>query len=315
MMESDKRRNREECYFGVVPAFYTCYDETGELSETRCRALARHLCRSGIQGLYVGGSSGECIYLSVEERKRLLEAVCDEVGGEILTIAHVACNNTRDSCALARHAEACGVSAIAAIPPIYFRLPEEAIAAYWNAISAAAPHTDFFIYNIPQLAGVALTPNLYATMLRNPRVAGVKNSSMAPLDIQQFKAQDPTRVIWNGPDEQFVAGRLMGASGGIGGTYAVMPKLYLILDELIKRGKNDLAARLQTRVNALIVRMCSARGNMYAVAKAILSARTGTEFGSVREPLIPLQEEDRVLVSACVHEIETTEKEAEEWLK
>ena len=72
---------------------------------------------------------------------------------KLTVIAHVACNNTKDSVELARHAESLGVDAIAAIPPIYFRLPEYAIAEYWNTISEAAPNTDFIIYNIPQLAG------------------------------------------------------------------------------------------------------------------------------------------------------------------
>ena len=61
---------------------------------------------------------------------------------------------------LAAHAESLGVDAIASIPPIYFHLPEYGIAQYWNDISAAAPNTDFVIYNIPQLAGVALTTSL-----------------------------------------------------------------------------------------------------------------------------------------------------------
>ena len=72
-----------------------------------------------------------------------------------------------------RHAESLGVDAIAAIPPIYFHLPEYAIAQYWNDISAAAPNTDFVIYNIPQLAGVALTQGLFAEMRKNPNVIGV----------------------------------------------------------------------------------------------------------------------------------------------
>ena len=45
---------------------------------------------------------------------------------------HVGCNNTADSMELARHAESVGVDAIASIPPIYFHLPEYAIAKYWN---------------------------------------------------------------------------------------------------------------------------------------------------------------------------------------
>lgn len=88
--------------------------------------------------------------------------------GRITVIAHVACNNTRDSVELARHAESLGVDAIAAIPPIYFHLPEYAIADYWNAMSNAAPNTDFVIYNIPQLAGVALTMPLFEEMRKIP---------------------------------------------------------------------------------------------------------------------------------------------------
>ena len=178
-----------EKYCGVIPAFYACYDDAGEVSPERVRALAEHLIRKGVKGVYVGGSSGECIYQSVDDRKRTLENVMAVAKGRITVIAHVACNNTRDSVELARHAESLGVDAIAAIPPIYFHLPEYAIADYWNAMSNAAPNTDFVIYNIPQLAGVALTMPLFEEMRKNPRVAAVKNSSMPVQDIQMFKAE------------------------------------------------------------------------------------------------------------------------------
>ena len=91
--------------------------------------------------MYVGGSSGECIYQHVDERKAVLEAVMSEAKGKLTVIAHVGCNNTADSVELARHAESVGVDAIASIPPIYFHLPEYAIAKYWNDMSAAAPRS------------------------------------------------------------------------------------------------------------------------------------------------------------------------------
>ena len=120
--------NKLEKYCGVIPAFYACYDEAGKVSIERTKKLARHLVAKGVKGLYVGGSSGECIYLEKEERMRMLEAVMEEVKGECTVIAHVACNNTEESCELAAHAEKLGVDAIASIPPIYFRLPDHAIA-------------------------------------------------------------------------------------------------------------------------------------------------------------------------------------------
>ena len=293
-----------EKYHGVIPAFYACYDDEGRVSVERTRALARHLVSKGVKGLYVGGSSGECIYLEKEERMQILEAVMAEVKGECTIIAHVACNNTEESCQLAAHAESLGVDAIASIPPIYFHLPDHAIAAYWNDISAAAPNTDFIIYNIPQLAGVALSVSLFREMRKNPRVIGVKNSSMPTQDIQTFKAEGGAdSVVFNGPDEQFVSGRAIGADGGIGGTYAVMPELYLKMDELIRKGDYAAAQPIQYEANANIGEMCSCHGNLYAVMKKIMELREGIKLGSVRKPLPALIPEDMPKVEATAAHI------------
>lgn len=291
-------------YQGVIPAFYACYEDDGSVSPARTRALARYLLNKGVRGLYVGGSSGECIYQSVEERKLILENVMAEVGGKLTVIAHVACNNTADSCELARHAESLGVDAIAAIPPIYFHLPEHGIAQYWNDISAAAPNTDFIIYNIPQLAGVALTMSLLRTMRKNPRVIGVKNSSMPSQDIQLWKdAGGPSFVVMNGPDEEFVSGLAMGATGGIGGTYAVMPELFQKVYDDYHAGKVDEAAAVQNEICRIIYAMCAAHGNLYAVLKAILAKR-GVDCGSVRKPLPALIESDLAIVDQAAAQID-----------
>ncbi|MCI7126623.1 MAG: dihydrodipicolinate synthase family protein [Agathobaculum sp.] len=283
-------------YEGIFPAFYACYEDDGSISPARTRALAKYLLGKGVKGLYVGGSSGECIYQSVDERKIILENVMDAVGGKLTIIAHVACNNTADSQDLARHAESLGVDAIAAIPPIYFHLPPYGIAQYWNDISAAAPHTDFIIYNIPQLAGVALSTPLLQEMRQNPRVIGVKNSSMPTQDIQMWKDEGGAGfVVMNGPDEQFISGLAMGATGGIGGTYAVMPELFQKVYALYQTGDMPTAAAVQNDICRIIYKMCAAHGNLYAVMKAILKKR-GCDIGSVRKPLPALIDSDMPVV-------------------
>lgn len=291
-------------YKGVIPAFYACYDDEGKISPERVRELTKYFIEKGVKGVYVNGSSGECIYQSVEDKKIVLENVMKEAKGKLTVIAHVACNNTDDSRQLAAHAESLGVDAIAAIPPIYFRLPEYAIAEYWNDISDAAPNTDFVIYNIPQLAGVALTPSLFAEMRKNPRVIGVKNSSMPVQDIQIFK-QDAGEdyIIFNGPDEQFISGRLIGAEAGIGGTYGVMPELFLKMDEHFKNGNLELAQKIQYDMNAIIYKMVSGHGNMYAVIKAILRENEDLDIGSVRKPLPALITEDEIIVKEAAQMI------------
>ena len=281
-------------YKGIIPAFYACYDEKGNVSPARVRALTQYHIDKGVKGVYVGGSSGECIYQSVEDRKITLENVMTVAKGKLTVIAHVACNNTKDSVELAAHAERLGVDAIASIPPIYFHLPEYAIAAYWNAMSQAAPNTDFIIYNIPQLAGTALTMSLYKEMLKNPKVIGVKYSSMPVQDIQMFKAEGGDDIlVFNGPDEQYISGRAIGAEGGIGGTYGVMPELFLKMEQLSSVGNLSEARKVQYAVNDIIYKMCSAHGNMYAVIKEILRINENLDLGSVRLPLEALNEADK----------------------
>ena len=297
-------------YRGIIPAFYACYAPDGSISTERVKALTRHLIAKGVKGVYVGGSSGECIYQHPDERKAVLEAVMSEAKGKITVIAHVACNNTADSVKLAAHAEKCGVDAIASIPPIYFHLPNDAIAAYWNAMSAAAPNTEFVIYNIPQLAGTALTMPLLQTMLKNPNVIAVKNSSMPTQDIQLFKDAgiqargEDGFAVFNGPDEQFVSGRVMGADGGIGGTYAVMPELFIRMNELIEKGDIPTARAIQYKADRIIYKMCEAKGNLYAVMKEILRRMYGLELGGVRAPLANLAPEDEAVVAEAQKMIE-----------
>ena len=285
-------------YQGIIPAFYACYDAEGAVNPAAVRELTRWFIEKGVQGLYVGGSSGECIYQGKEERKLVLENVMAEARGKLTVIAHVACNNTADSQELAAHAESLGVDAIASIPPIYFKLPPHAIAKYWNDISAAAPNTDFIIYNIPQLAGVSLSVPLLQEMVKNPRCIGVKNSSMPVQDIQMWI--DAGAMVFNGPDEQLISGLVMGAVGGIGGTYGAMPELYVKLYNCFKTGDMATALDIQNDCCRIIYKMCSAHGNMYGVIKEILRKMDGPDCGSVRAPLAELIESDYPIVDECV---------------
>ena len=299
-------------YRGVIPAFYACYDGDGAVSRDAARRLTRYFVEQGVKGVYVGGSSGECIYQSVEDRKKTLEAVMEEGAGRLTVIAHVACNNTKDSQELAAHAAKLGVDAIAAIPPIYFKLPEYSVAGYWNDISAAAPDTDFIIYNIPQLAGTALTMSLLKTMLLNPQVAGVKNSSMPVQDIQMFKAEAMgTRddfIVFNGPDEQLVSGLAMGADAGIGGTYGAMPELAGRIYTLAMEGRYKEAKAIQYDVNEIIYKLCSGRGNMYGMIKEVLPISRGIDIGGVRKPLTDLDDRDRAIAGEAAAMIEAAKE-------
>lgn len=285
-----------EKFKGVFPAFYACYDEDGNISRDRSAKLAEFYYSLGIKGLYLTGSSGECILHTAQERKDTLEAVMETVGGKMTVIAHVAAPSTRESIELARHAEKLGVDAIAMVPGIYYPPSYDAVKKYWCDVLDATDNVPLIIYNIPGTTnGFNLPTKLFEEMLATGRVAGVKNSSDSVQDLLRFRVAGGDDVaIFNGPDEQYVAGRMMGASGGIGGTYGYMPELFLKLDRYINEGNIKTACALQKEITQLISYTFNA-ASLYAAAKGVLRLR-GIECGSVRAPFVPLRDSDDVVI-------------------
>lgn len=275
---------------GVIIAMYACYDHQGEVDLQAVRRLARHYASTGVKGLYVGGSSGEGMLQSVAERKLVLEAVMEEVGKELTVIAHVGAPSTRDSVELSVHAEAVGADAISAVPSIYYRLSPQSVERHWQAMidSTSLP---FIIYHIPQTTGFHLSTALLAKMAAQDKVIGVKISSESTFELQQFKAAGgESFLVFNGPDEQFVAGLSIGADGGIGGTYGVMPELFLKIEQCFREGSMAEALDWQNKVNEIITQLL-ALPSLYGGCKAILKLR-GLDCGEPRLPLLPIPESD-----------------------
>lgn len=205
-------------------------------------------------------------------------------------IVHVGSAATRDSVELAKHAERMGADALSAVPSVYYRFPECSVEYHWNIIIEST-ELPFIIYNIPQLTGYDLSMNLLEKMIQNKKVIGVKSSAVSTYQAEQFKkAGGENFIVFNGPDEQYLAGRIMGAEAGIGGTYGVMPEMFLKVERCFVEGNINEAQKWQIRINEIITGMCSFY-NIYAAAKEILRLR-GVDSGSVRAPMMSLSESD-----------------------
>ena len=93
-------------------------------------------------------------------------------------------------------------------------------------------------------------------------------------------------------DRKITLERVIGAEAVIGGTYGVMPELFLKMDELVKAGKMEEAMKVQYAANDIIYKMCSGHGNMYGMIKEMLRINESLDLGGVREPLPQLIESD-----------------------
>jgi N-acetylneuraminate lyase len=183
-----------------------------------------------------------------------------------------------------------------------------AIEKYWADI-VRSTDLDFFIYNIPSTTGYSLSPSLFQRMLSHPQVVGVKNSSAPVQDIYLLRAaQTRDTIIFNGVDEQYLGGRIMGADGGIGSTYGLMPKLYIELDKAFVKQDIRLAQKIQGDINEIIFKVLNCEGNLYDIMKKVLKYKDNLELGEVREPLPRASAEDEIVMG----EIAVLIDEAEE---
>ncbi len=294
----------------VTVALNTPFQADGAVDLGATKAVTQYFLDKGIKSLYVCGSTGEGFLLDIAERQQVVEAVMEAVGGRMHIIVHVGCPSTRHSVLLAKHAYEVGAQATSAVPSVYYHLGEESVYRHWTEITQAAD-LPFFIYNIPQLTGFNLSMPLFEKMLLNDRVAGVKCSSEPAHDILRFKqAGGEDFLVFNGPDEQYLAGRMMGADAGIGGTYGAMPEIYLKLEELIRRKEYEKAQAVQNLLTPLVYRLCSF-ASLYGAVKAIL-ALEGCPVGKPRLPFLPVEETDPRLVELHT-DIRRTIEEIKEW--
>ncbi len=279
---------------GIFVALNSIYDENDNVDTEEIKQLVKIYKSKGVKGVYACGSTGEGFLLSTEERMKVAEA-CREAGGDDFTvIVHVGCASTKESIILAKHAESIGVDAVSAVPSVYYHLPPASVEKHWNGIIDATD-LPFIIYNIPQLTAFNLPYDLFERMAKNPKVIGIKNSEEPVFGMERFRTiAGDNFIIFNGSDEQFLGGRLMGADAGIGGTYGTMPELFVELDRLICDGKIDKAKILQYKINDVIFDLLSCT-SLYGAAKQVITNRFGVNAGQPRSPFLPVENDEKII--------------------
>ncbi|MFV0359223.1 N-acetylneuraminate lyase [Tropicimonas sp.] len=236
---------------GLHAALLTPYDGDGNVSGDCLRRLVAHVRGQGIDGLYIGGSTGEGLLQSTEERLDIFATVADAARGGAL-IGHVGAISTREAQRLARGCAALDYDAVSAIPPIYFPHRKDAIFGYYQDIAEAADGVPLIIYNIPGMSGVSLSLDDLAHLLDLPGVIGIKQTSADMYQMEQLHRTFPDALLLNGFDEMLLAGLVSGASGGVGSTYNVMGWRYLGMRARIAAGDLAGAATAQSACNAVI---------------------------------------------------------------
>ncbi|UYW73550.1 N-acetylneuraminate lyase [Pseudocitrobacter faecalis] len=273
---------------GVMPALLTPFDAQQKIDKESLRRLVRFNIEQGVDGVYVGGSTGEAFIQSLAEREEVLEIVSEEGKGKITLIAHVGCVSTAESQQLAAAAKRYGFDAVSAVTPFYYPFSFEEHCDHYRAIIDSADGLPMVVYNIPALSGVKLTLDQINTLVTLPGVGALKQTSGDLYQMEQIRRAHPDLVLYNGYDEIFASGLLAGADGGIGSTYNIMGWRYMGIAQALKEGDIAKAQQLQRECNKVIDLLIKV--GVFRGLKTVLHYMDVVAVPLCRKPFAPVDE-------------------------
>jgi N-acetylneuraminate lyase len=272
---------------GLIAAVFTPFHVDGAINPALVPAYADRMKQQGLAGVFVNGSSGEGLLLTVDERKTLAEAWSAHGTEDFKVIVHVGSTSVAVSKELAAHAQQIGAYAVACMAPCFFSSSDvDVIVDYCRQVAATAPDLPFYYYHLPVATGAHIKVNqlLERGSQLIPNLAGVKFTYTDFMDMHQCMALQGGRFdVLHGHDEILINGLILGARGAIGTTFNFIPGVYHKIIEAYNANDFVLARTHQLR-SIQIVAIMLKYVNAIVGGKAILKL-TGLDCGPCRTPL------------------------------
>ena len=269
---------------GILSALMTPFDKNGKLDENVLRKYVRHnIDRMKVDGLYVGGSTGEGLLMSKEERMAVFEITKEEVAGKIPLIAHVGTLNLNEACEMAQKAEELGYDLISSVTPYYYPFSFADISKYYNTILEATTKTPIVIYFLPTLSNNSISLDDFGKLFENERVMGIKYTSADLFLLERLIQKFPTKMMWAGFDELLIAYASYGLRSAIGSTYNIeAPLARKVLNALDAKDMQE-ALKVQHDMNDVISTLLKV--GIYPALKECITYYDPTAVSYCRAPI------------------------------
>jgi 4-hydroxy-tetrahydrodipicolinate synthase len=235
---------------GIFTPHMVPLDDHGQINEPELRRYIDWLIERGVHGLYPNGSTGEFVRFTPDERRRIVEIVCQQAAGRVPVLAGAAEANVHETLAACETYAGYGVRAVAIVSPFYYKLSPESVYAYFREIARNSP-VDVTLYNIPMFAS-PIDLNTIRRLAEYPRIVGIKDSSgdlaFMMRMIAAVRPMRPDFSFLSGWEAVLVPALVVGVDGGTYATSGVVPELTRKMYDLARAGQIDTAMRLQYRL-------------------------------------------------------------------
>lgn len=274
----------------LLTAMVTPFDQSGNIDYVKTEKLIYHLLSNGTDGLVITGTTGESPTLSKEEKLSFIQFVVKHVNKRVPVIAGTGSNNTRESIALTKQAETIGVDGVMLVTPYYNKPSQEGMYQHFLAI-ANATKLPVMLYNIPGRSVVGLTTETVIRLAEIENITSIKEASGDLETMTTIIRETPDSFVLYSGDDGLTLPVL-----AIGGYGIVSVSSHIIGNEMKAmiahhlNGEVQQAAEIHQHILPIMKALFIAP-NPTAVKEAL--AMIGVTVGSVRLPLIPLNQEER----------------------
>jgi 4-hydroxy-tetrahydrodipicolinate synthase len=268
---------------GVNVALVTPFTRNNEINEKVLRELINFLIEKGVSGIVPVGTTGEFIYLTEEEREKVLEITVDEANGKVPVIAGTGASSTLAAIKFTKNAEDVGADAVLVVAPYYLRADDKGDFQHFYEL-ANSTNLPIILYNIPQCTGGFLRREVVEDLAELENIVGIKDGSGNMAYIMELLETVGDRIsILVGYDEIVLPALASGVKGMILASANVIPDKWLELYESVAKGDLDKARRIQMSVQKLVRIFCR-YGAHVAVKEAL--KMMNFDVGESRLPLV-----------------------------
>lgn len=286
-----------QAYHGIITATPTPLTAAGTVDAGAVRKLAEFLVAEGADGIAPVGGTGEYVALTPAQRRQMLDATLDAVGGRVPVVPGVLSPGFGECLATCKEFAAAGASALLVVTPYYARPTQEGIVDYFKQLSDAVD-ADLMLYEIPYRTGIALRPETVDALARQTRVVAMKacNQDLA-VQVRAMELAGAEISILTGEENVFPLHIAMGARGGLLATSGLFPRLWAELHRLASGGRLAEAQALHAQIMPTVDLLY--REHNPGPIKAAL-AMAGFPSGEVLPPLRPISAETRQLLAGAL---------------
>jgi dihydrodipicolinate synthase/N-acetylneuraminate lyase len=239
-------------FAGIYTAMATPVSEDQKIDLTGLPALIQFQENAGVHGLFVGGTGGEGILFTMEERLALLETVMQEKQTQTKIIVHSSAFHPAETVVFMRQAADLGADAVALLPPGYYSpLDEEAVYQFYQRMCAESS-LPVMIYHLPAYSHYRISFRLFERLMTIENLVGIKDSSGDILQLFNYRQHPAKPVAFVGQDQAILAALLNGVPGVISAPANIMPKVYTALYDAYQRNDMPAASLYQQRINSLL---------------------------------------------------------------